>query len=118
MSDLERLASLLDEEEIRVLADAAEAGLFAGIEFGDVEEDEMIAALTESLPFRALQARVKRNHKKYAQNLADGILTQKRPVDQREIDEKRGYFRGAKHYILYLPAFLAGKLEDQAKESE
>lgn len=34
---------------------------------------------------------------------AEGALYSKRPVDQREVDYKRGWFDGARHYLVLLP---------------
>ena len=56
---------------------------------------EQISALLKHPGLQVLRAEIKVAREKYIANLARGLAMHTDPVDQREIDEKRGFWKGA-----------------------
>ncbi len=56
---------------------------------------------------------VKATREAYVRSLATGLMKQNGPVDQREIDYKRGFWQGAIWALLILPQQASAALEKQ-----
>lgn len=111
-SRIERFAAL-DEELQDMLLDAAEMGLVQ-TPIGH-NADTAIAALGRSQHFQVLGGLVTQQRENWFKNFARGMAQSPNLIDQREVDEKRGYFRGAMYYTHHLPRISQRRLE-QAKE--
>jgi hypothetical protein len=61
----------------------------------DPEALELITTLARMPGFERLADEVEGARKEYFANLARGLAMHNTPVDQREIDEKRGFWKGA-----------------------
>lgn len=110
LSRTERFAKL-DAETQDVLLDAAEMGLIA--EPLGIEEGHAIARLRSNENFQVLRSVVLRQRETWIQNFARGMAQSPNLVDQREVDEKRGYFRGAVYYVHHLPRISQRKVEKE-----
>lgn len=69
----------------------------------ELETMDIIATLTRMPGFKRLGDVVKVERDKYVANLARGLASSPAPVDQREIDFKRGFWQGAVWAIQALP---------------
>lgn len=106
-SRFERLVSL-DPEIIDILLDAAEMGLVSH-DLG-LDEDRAIARLRTNESFMVLEAVVLRQRETWMDNFARGMALSPNLIDQREVDEKRGYFKGAVYYTHHLPRIAERRL--------
>lgn len=61
----------------------------------DPRKRDLIARLADNAGFLALKEEVLRARDEYFVNLAKGLASTRTAVDQREIDEKRGFWAGA-----------------------
>jgi hypothetical protein len=72
--------------------------------------------------FKRLGEVVKAEQTKYFANLARGLASSQGPVDQREIDYKRGFWQGALWAIQALPKIKTAEwdafIEAAAKDGE
>lgn len=88
----------------------------------DAEAQADIARLVKSEAFNRLLDEVKTARAKFYANMADGLMRSLRPVDQREVDEKRGFWKGALWALETLPNTASSDwdkhVEDALKESE
>lgn len=101
----------LDPELQDILLDAAEMGL-VGLDLG-IEDDQALAALRRNENFSVLRNVVLRQRDSWFQNFARGMAQSPNLVDQREVDEKRGYFRGAMYYVNHLPRISEKRLKER-----
>lgn len=83
---------------------------------------ELITGLLQHPGYKALVEEILAARERYFANLAKGIATQAAPVDQREIDEKRGFWKGAVWALKTFPKLTAKDFEkfvaEALKESE
>lgn len=83
---------------------------------------ELIAGLLKHPGYQALVAELEAKREQYFANLAKGIATQQTPVDQREIDEKRGFWKGAIYALKVFPKLTSKDwqkfVEEALKESD
>ena len=85
------------------------------------EEEEAIADLLGFESFKVLQNELLRRRNAYFLHLAQGLSNNRNLVDQREIDEKRGFWYGALWATLVLPKSIqrrAAKAAAKQKESD
>jgi hypothetical protein len=61
---------------------------------------------------------IKATREAYVRALATGLMKQPGPVDQREIDYKRGFWQGAIWATLVLPQQAAAALDKQRKADD
>jgi hypothetical protein len=101
--------SALNEEMQDLLLDISDMGL-AYEELG-IEEDRALAALRRNENFQVLRGIVLRQRDSWIHNFARGMALSPLSVDQREVDEKRGYFKGAVYYVQNLPRIAERRLE-------
>ena len=81
------------------------------------DNDELLADLFRHPGWPILTQRLKERKAKDTQSLALGILAVTTPLNQREIDETRGFWRGA-DYLLRETSNAAKALERPTKEGE
>lgn len=112
-SPTERFAAL-DPELQEILLDAAEMGLVR-MDLG-LDENMAIATLRRNESFQVLRAVVLRQRDAFFHNFARGMAQSPNLVDQREVDEKRGYFKGAMYYVNHLPRISERRLENGKEE--
>ena len=91
----------LDPELQEILLTAGEMGLVT-LDLG-LDEDQAIATLQSNQHFQVLRSVVLRQRDDWIRNFARGMAMSPNLVDQREVDEKRGYFKGAVYYVQHLP---------------
>lgn len=85
------------------------------------EDALAIADLPSYEAFKVLQNELLRRRESYFASLARGLTNNRAIVDQREIDEKRGFWYGALWATIVLPRTMkrqAAKAADAAKEDE
>jgi hypothetical protein len=104
----------LDLELQDILLDAAEMGLVRTNP--GIEQDQALALLRNNENFHVLANVVLSQRDAWFQNFARGMAQSPNLVDQREVDEKRGYFRGAVYYTQHLPRIAARRLEKEKEE--
>jgi hypothetical protein len=109
-SRTERFAAL-NEEVQDMLLDIADMGL-AYEELG-LDEDMAIASLRRNEQFQVLRSVVLRQRDSWMHNFARGMAQSPLLVDQREVDEKRGYFKGALYYVQSLPRIAERRLQSK-----
>ena len=68
-----------------------------------IDEDQALASLRHNENFQMLASVVLRQRDSWFHNFARGMAQSPNLVDQREVDEKRGYFRGS-HVLRPAPA--------------
>lgn len=64
---------------------------------------ELVAGLMKHPAYKVLIEELEAMRERYFATLARGIATQTGPVDQREIDEKRGFWKGAIYALKVFP---------------
>lgn len=79
----------------------------------DFERWEQIARLPNNAAFQSLLDEVLIQRDRYYTNFARGLAKSGRPVDQREVDYKRGFFDGAIYALKVLPPTRGKDLERQ-----
>jgi hypothetical protein len=109
---IERFAAL-DADTQDMLLDVADMGLYVDLGY---DEDLAVATLRENEYFGVLKGVVLRQRDAWMLNFARGMAMSPNLVDQREVDEKRGYFKGALYYVHHLPRISQRRL--RAKEAE
>ena len=114
MADRASRFAALDPELQDILLDAAEMGI-AAVPLGR-DEDLAIAALRNNENFGVLRGVVLRQRDSWFQNFARGMAQSPLLIDQREVDEKRGYFRGAMYYVNHLPRISQHRLQTSKEE--
>jgi len=118
---LEQLDSWLSEEELAELVDALRPTAAAPprkapqhiLALPESERDEAFtlwenARISHELELvagnrQALIEALTLDEVAWKKAFAEGALTSKQPVSQREVDYKRGWFAGARHYLVLLP---------------
>jgi len=82
----------------------------------------LIQALQRHPGYTVLLDRILIDRERYFANLARGLMRQKGEVDQREIDEKRGFWAGAVWALKTFPNLTVRQyeryVEDALKEAE
>lgn len=68
--------------------------------------------------FALLGDKIEELREKYYDNLARGLAANPKPLDQREIDYKRGFWQGAMYVARRLPKQLAKDWEQILAEIE
>lgn len=79
------------------------------------DDSEVLAALkllTEHPSYKTLVEEMERLETKFFANLARGLATNTAPVDQRVIDEKRGFWKGVRWALVTFPT-LSSKEHDR-----
>ena len=109
-SRTERFAAL-NQELQDLLLDLADMGLVHE-ELG-LDEDHALASLRRNENFQLLRGVVLRQRDSWFQNFARGMAMSPNLVDQREVDEKRGFFKGALYYVQFLPRISEQKLKKE-----
>ena len=78
--------------------------------------------LTELPAFQALVAEMENAEEAWYRNFAAGLAVQTKPVDQREVDEKRGFWKGVRWALKVFPRLSAKEYDrfiaEALKESE
>jgi hypothetical protein len=110
LSRTERFAAL-NEELQDLLLDIADMGLVHE-ELG-IDEDMALATLRRNENFQVLRNVVLRQRDTWIHNFARGMAQSPLLIDQREVDEKRGYFKGAVYYVQHLPRIAQRRLENK-----
>lgn len=78
---------------------------------------ELISGLLKHPGYLALVEQMLVAREKYFANLARGLASQAAPVDQREIDEKRGFWKGAIWALKTFPKLTAKDWERYVAEA-
>jgi hypothetical protein len=73
----------------------------------ELETLDLVHRVVNTPGFERLAERVEKLREEYFQNLARGLARQVQPLDQREIDYKRGFWQGALYATQRLPKSLA-----------
>lgn len=68
--------------------------------------------------FKAVAEYIKELREEYFENLARGLAVQSAPLDQRELDYKRGFWQGALFATQRLPKLKAAEWDRIVAESE
>lgn len=76
-----------------------------------------MAKLTEQPGWPVLVAWIDRREREYFQRLATRLARHPTPVDQREIDEMRGYWRCAREFCKQ-PVKAMGQLTSEREEGD
>lgn len=88
----------------------------------DVEVLETIVRLSSRQDFAALRDELERMRDAWSENFMRGALKSRLPFDQREVDEKRGFWDGIDFAMNRLPAQAQASLKrlltEDSKESE
>ena len=88
----------------------------------DLETLDLISTLTRMPGFKRLAEVIDAERKKYFANRAGFFARSNTPVDQREIDYKRGFFQGAMWAVQALPKIKTAEwdayVKSAAEESE
>jgi hypothetical protein len=115
-----------------MIVDMADAGVFAfepPLDPADILDEQQreavtanVALLTENEAFKHLAIWIKSKRARFFLTVAEGLANSHKPVDQREIDYKRGFWAGANWFAHTGPhqaaaAFRRRQL-DQAEEAE
>lgn len=99
MLDRAALLSIIDsattDEQLEALADAVQMAPEPTEFHADLEA--VIASPSEVLT--ALRQAMETNRTNWKLAFAEGALVSRKPVDQREIDYRRGFFAGADYYL-------------------
>ena len=74
-------------------------------------------ALTTHPAYEVLIREIEAAREKYFVNLARGLAMRNGPVDQREIDEKRGFWKGAIWALKTFPALGSKEFEKLVEEA-
>lgn len=114
MADRASRFAALDPELQDMLLDAGEMGL-ATMDLG-IEADQALAYLRNNQNFQILKNVVLSQRDSWMLNFARGMAMSPNSIDQREVDEKRGYFRGAVYYVHHLPRISATRLAKKEEE--
>lgn len=77
----------------------------------ELETLELISTLANMPGFKRLGEVVKEKQQQYFVNLARGFASSSNPVDQREIDYKRGFWQGALWAVQALPKIKTDEWE-------
>ena len=121
------------QDELEQIVQQLDAGVFAAPvpEFIDPEDilskedkenvQQNVALLLDHEAFKHLTAWIKGGRARYWTRVAEGMANNDKPVDQREIDYKRGFWAGATWFSAVAPkqaasAFLRRLAEDEARE--
>lgn len=78
---------------------------------------EALSRLLTNPSFKILQQEVKAARETYFANLARVLARSTQPINQREIDEKRGFFAGALWAVTTFPKLADKDLQRQVEES-
>ena len=70
----------------------------------DIEVLETIISLSKREDFAALRAEAERLRESWSDTFLRGTLKSRLPLDQREIDEKRGFWDGIDYILNRMPA--------------
>ena len=88
----------------------------------DAGDLEALATLAGHPGMEVLARLLRAERDRYFANFAAGLATSRRPVDQREVDEKRGFWDGVLYVAERYPALAEKKwerfVEAAIKESE
>ena len=92
----------------------------------DPEAMDLIAALINHPGYAALVEQLALAREQYFANFAKGLMASMNPIDQREVDEKRGFWKGAHYALNTFPKltakdwekFVAVALIESEKEGE
>lgn len=82
------------------------------------DAEALMASATELNALKALAAELRRNQANWAANFGGAVLYSDKAVDQREVDYKRGYWAGARHYLLYRPEIAKRRVVANARRAE
>jgi len=130
MALLSRVAAIADDE-LELMVKMADAGAFASdppLDPDDILDEEQlqsvqmnVAVLKEHEAFKHLAIWIRSKRARYWLRIAEGLANNDKPVDQREIDFKRGFWTGANWFASVAPgqaaaAFLRRAADDEARE--
>lgn len=73
----------------------------------ELETLDLVHRVVNTPGFARLAERVEKLREQYFQNLARGLAVRTEPLNQREIDYKRGFWQGALYATQRLPKSLA-----------
>lgn len=65
----------------------------------------------------ALLSEMKSNRRVWAERFGLGALSSQRPVDQREVDYRRGFYSGARYYLELLPAQARQRTSERSEDA-
>jgi hypothetical protein len=83
----------------------------------ELETLDLVHRVVNTPGFARLGERVEKLREQYFANLAKGLATNPKPLDQREIDYKRGFWQGALYATQRLPKTLAKDWEAVVAEA-
>lgn len=110
--NLKRIGKLSDEE-LETLAEAVEMGL---VDQYVPADDQLVAIANGNL--QAIAEYVRESRDKWMLNFARGLSASRNLVDQREVDERRGYWWGAYYMTHILPKYARKKVARAANSKE
>jgi len=84
----------------------------------ELETLELVHRVVKSPGFARLGEKIEALREKYFQNLARGLASNAAPLDQRELDYKRGFWAGAMYVTHRLPKQMAKDWEDLVRAAE
>ncbi|MCI0408729.1 MAG: hypothetical protein L0191_09230 [Acidobacteria bacterium] len=82
------------------------------------EANALIGGLLDIRPFQQLQKEVSMRAEQFWASVAKGLSIQERPTSQRELDYRRGFYRGAVWAVHRLPAQVEAARRRRAKQEE
>jgi hypothetical protein len=65
----------------------------------------------------ALLSEMKSNRRTWAERFGLGALSSQKPVDQREVDYRRGFYSGARYYLELLPAQAKERMTQRSEDA-
>lgn len=83
----------------------------------ELETMELVSRVVKMPGYARLGERIEELREKYYANLAKGLASNPKPLDQREIDYKRGFWQGALFATQRLPKTLAKDWETAVAEA-
>ena len=78
--------------------------------------EEVLVQLVQDERFKRLIRLAEDDMDKWAETLAHGALKNDRPIDQREIDYKRGWYDGIMYYLKARPQLAIQRMRRIARE--
>lgn len=83
----------------------------------DLETLDLVHRVVNTPGFARLGERIEKLREQYFANLAKGLATNPKELDQRELDYKRGFWQGALYATQRLPKTLANDWESVVAEA-